>query len=284
MVKPPSKAREGRKRDSVKPPPVLEGVDVAGTVSPSDSTTQPTQPTQPQNAQNAPQNAQNAQNAPQNDEGGQVTPPGDGPAEEGVTRTREKRKGQVWEQLRRDARKAGLTRRDSVAYAGREIDRLFPPDGSPGVEAPAPPEPLVAPEPPPPEPAAGNGDHLAGLAEIPDDWPELPDNAALGPEVQWVQANRIRVRDGDRVDLARARTPAPSHAALSWLETAILYPAKWADITARATATQEDERESVRRERLAISEIDALLAEMLPGPPCPTCGQGTPPGWEPPAT
>jgi hypothetical protein len=44
-----------------------------------------------------------------------------------------------------------------------------------------------------------------------------------------------------------------------------LFPSKFADISVKATAGQEDEREAVRREKLAIEEIRALLAEMLEG-------------------
>ena len=58
-------------------------------------------------------------------------------------------------------------------------------------------------------------------------------------------------------------SPEPSYSALSWLETSILFPSKFADISVKATQNQEDEKEHVRRERLAIDEIRALLAEML---------------------
>ena len=52
---------------------------------------------------------------------------------------------------------------------------------------------------------------------------------------------------------------------MSWLETSILFPSKFADISVKATANQDDERESIRREKLAIEEIRRLLAEMLEG-------------------
>lgn len=121
---------------------------------------------------------------------------------------------------------------------------------------------------------------VQGLSEIPAGWPQLPANAALPSEIAWVSANRLRVRDGNGVDLSRALSPAPSYAALSWLETSILFPSKFADISVKATAQQDDEREHVRREKMAIGEIRGLLSEMLPGPPCPTCGQATPSDWE----
>jgi hypothetical protein len=67
------------------------------------------------------------------------------------------------------------------------------------------------------------------------------------------------------VDLSKAKTPAPSYSALSWLETSILFPSKFADISVKATASQDDEKEHIRREKLAIEEIRSLLSEMLEG-------------------
>jgi hypothetical protein len=121
---------------------------------------------------------------------------------------------------------------------------------------------------------AGNGTHardeaaVTGLDAIPAEWPTLPPNATLAQEIQWVQANRLSVvRDlGDRaiVDLSKAMSPAPSWAALGWLETSIRAYAKFVDVAAKASAHVEDERDMIRRERLAIDEIRGLLAEMLP--------------------
>ncbi len=104
---------------------------------------------------------------------------------------------------------------------------------------------------------------VQGLSEIPAGWPQLPANASLPSEIAWVSANRLRVRDGNSVDLSRALSPAPSYAALSWLETSILFPAKFADISVKATAQSDDEREHIRREKLAIEEIRSILGEML---------------------
>ncbi len=106
---------------------------------------------------------------------------------------------------------------------------------------------------------------VQGLSEIPADWPPLPANASLQAEISWVTANRLRVRDGSGVDLSRALSPAPSYSALSWLETSILFPSKFADISVKATANQDDEKEAVRREKMAIEEVRSLLAEMLDG-------------------
>ncbi len=107
---------------------------------------------------------------------------------------------------------------------------------------------------------------VVGLDAIPADWPTLPPNAALAQEIQWCQANRLSVTrtvDGlTIVDLSRALQPAPSWSALGWLETSIRAYSKFVDVAAKASASVEDEREMVRRERLAIDEIRGLLAEM----------------------
>lgn len=108
---------------------------------------------------------------------------------------------------------------------------------------------------------------VSGLSEIPEHWGQLPANAPLAKEIQWVQANRLSVvrtvGETSVVDLSKALTPAPSWAALGWLETSIRAYAKYVDVAAKASATLEDERELARRERLEIDEIRSLLAEML---------------------
>ena len=115
-----------------------------------------------------------------------------------------------------------------------------------------------------PVPAADPADNgVAGLGEIPESWPKLPANAPLAVEIAWVSANRLLVRSGKGVDLSRALSPAPSYSALSWLETAILFPSKFADTLVKAPAQDEDEKEHIRREKLAIEEIRSILKEML---------------------
>jgi hypothetical protein len=122
---------------------------------------------------------------------------------------------------------------------------------------------------------AGNGTHardeaaVTGLSDIPASWGQLPANATLQAEISWCQANRLRVVEEKSngatvVHLDLARTPAPSWSALGWLETSIRAYSKFVDVAAKVTATQQDEQDMVRRERLAIDEIRGLLAEMLP--------------------
>lgn len=168
----------------------------------------------------------------------------------------------------------GCKRRAAHDYAWERALAEFPP---PGIAVPPPAEPAPEPEPapvildppavvdsPPAAPEltpASPGGGLAGLGDIPAAWPELAANAALPAEVGWVQANRLRVVQGGGVDLSRSLSPAPSHAALSWLETSILFPAKWADVCVKATQGSTDDQEDVRRERLALGDVRTLLVE-----------------------
>jgi len=124
---------------------------------------------------------------------------------------------------------------------------------------------------PPEEPAKpsgsnGNGDgHLQGLGAIPQSWGTLGPNASLPAEIAWVQANRLTIVDEKPggptvVRLEKAASPAPSMAALGWLETSIRSYAKYVDVVAKSLAVVQDEQDQVRRERLALAEIDSLLS------------------------
>jgi hypothetical protein len=187
----------------------------------------------------------------------------DSPPDPPLSRARDgETRPQTWERIRRESRVAGLSRRDSYARATTEVELLFPAEPDP-VEDPEPPTETTKPRGFGLSESEPQSSGVTGLGDIPDDWPQLPANASLASEVQWVTANRLRVRDGNRVDLTRSLGPAPSHSALSWLETAILFPSKFADVAVKVTANQEDEREHVRREKLAIQEIRELLAEMV---------------------
>jgi hypothetical protein len=180
-------------------------------------------------------------------------------------------RGKAWERLRQEARTAGARRRDAVIYAGREIDRLWPLPDPIAVEPE--PEPELEPEPEPElEPEAVATDQVpadsgvSGLGRIPDRWPQLPSNASLQSEIAWVQASRLDVVEeglngSTVVDLALADTPAPSKAAIGWLETSIRAYSKYCDIAAKATAQQEHEAEAVRRERLALADVLGLLGD-----------------------
>lgn len=155
-------------------------------------------------------------------------------------------------------------RKEGNDYAWACALAEFPP---PGVEPPEPEastivdaEPIQAASAPPKDDQG-----VSGLGDLPPDWPTLPANASLQVEIAWVSANRLRVRDGAGVNLSKALSPAPSYSALSWLETSILFPSKFADISVKATANQDDEKESIRREKLSIEEVRSILAEMLEG-------------------
>jgi len=189
------------------------------------------------------------------------------------------------ERLRRLARAEGMPRGQGpgTAYnwALEQTNILFAKLAEDNAPPPAPvPEPAVVNEEPeqtstivdksdtpPVEVAASTivdkSEGVAGLGEIPESWPKLPANAPLSVEIAWVSANRLLVRSGKGVDLSRSLSPAPSYSALSWLETAILFPSKFADTLVKAPAQDEDEKEFVRREKLAIEEIRSILKEML---------------------
>ena len=152
----------------------------------------------------------------------------------------------------RDFRAKGMKRDEASEAAWEAMEQAYPPIAA--VAATADMQAEVA-----------TDTRIHGLSEIPAGWPTLPANASLQAEISWVSANRLRVRDGNGVDLSRALSPAPSYSALSWLETSILFPSKFADISVKATANQEDEQEHIRREKMAIEEIRGLLAEMLEG-------------------
>ena len=165
-------------------------------------------------------------------------------------------------------------RREAHEYAWACALAAFPPPGvapqaleeEPEIlEIPAPEqEPVIEPEPAPEAVIAADKPAADSLVfAVPESWGELPDNATLQVEISWVSANRLRVRDGSGVDLSRALSPAPSYSALSWLETSILFPSKFDDISVKATANQDDEKELIRREKASIEEIRSILKEML---------------------
>jgi hypothetical protein len=177
----------------------------------------------------------------------------------------------------REARQAGLSKDDAKRQAYSALDERFPPrdkssnrgenesrGDAGGVDYPTARNNVAGVQ----SPAHATEAAVTGLSDVPDSWPTLPPNATLAQEIQWVQANRLSVvRDlGDHaiVDLSRAMSPAPSWAALGWLETSIRAYSKFVDVAAKASAHVEDERDMIRRERMAIDEIRSLLTEMLP--------------------
>ena len=153
------------------------------------------------------------------------------------------------------------------AWTYSELDRLYPPLAKAQSFA-------LLDESKTPKSSDGNGlektveGRVQGLADIPHDWPDLPANASLAAEIGWVQAERLRIvstqaNGSTVVTLGKARSPAPSWSALSWLETSIRSYAKYVEVAAKTASTATDEQAQVRRERLAIEEIRELLGEML---------------------
>lgn len=153
------------------------------------------------------------------------------------------------------ARRRGMTGDEKLLWVYEELDRLFPT--------------LPPPEPPPEPPQQADGPgQVRGLDRIPPAWGTLPANASLQSEIGWVQANRLLVVEdslagGTIVRLKRALSPAPSHAALGWLETSIRSYAKYIDVVARAMSSTITEHEQVQREKHSIEEIHEVLRQML---------------------
>jgi hypothetical protein len=162
----------------------------------------------------------------------------------------------VRDRLIKECRKKGMSKPECQAWTYSELDRLYPPleaqwtaDSDNDMES-------------------AEGGNVTGLSDVPSSWGQLPPNASLQAEIGWCQANRLWVVeakfDGSTVvHLDLARSPAPSWSALGWLETSIRAYSKYVDVAAKVTATQQDEQELVRREKMAIDEIRSLLAEML---------------------
>lgn len=159
----------------------------------------------------------------------------------------------VRDELMLAAKKAGMEKSQAQLWAYSEIERMYPPGDVKPTE-----------QPPEPQDEAGAG---RGVRDIPASWGDLPNNATLQVEIAWVQAQRLRVVEerGTYTDihLDRASEPAPSMAALAWLETSCRNFSKYTDIVARSLATTDDTEAVERRERTAIGEIDALLSAMV---------------------
>lgn len=144
----------------------------------------------------------------------------------------------------------GWTREQVQWWVWSQLDEMYPA-----------PEPESAQPDRPQDQSAG----IVGLTDLPDSWGQLPDTAQQASEFAWVQANRLLIvrTQGSRsvIDYRRARGPAPSMASISWLEYSILNPAGWSSMAAKGMAVEEDESEFIRQERLAIKDIESILAE-----------------------
>ena len=165
---------------------------------------------------------------------------------------------QVKEATKKAWRSAGRQwdRDELNEVAWQEAARAFPPldtEGMPATDS---------------QSESAHRGRVAGLGDIPASWGTLPANASLQAEIGWVQANRLLVvqespSGATIVHLERALSPAPSHAALGWLETSIRSYAKYVDVVARAMSSTITEHEQVQREKHSIEEIREVLRQML---------------------
>jgi hypothetical protein len=183
------------------------------------------------------------------------------------------------DEMYREAKAKMGSKPRALEWTYSELDRLYPPlppqDAKaqialvvPGGNSENSPENAATPQLPESSQPRGG---ILGLGEVPKDWPQLPGNTSLAAEIGWVQANRLYVVEeqpgkATQVRLERAHEPAPSRAAIGWLETSIRSYAKFVEVAAKASSTEDDEQAFVRRERMQIEEIRSLLAEMLPKP------------------
>ena len=181
---------------------------------------------------------------------------------------------QIKEDMQAAARAKGMTSPASQYWAYAELDKLFPPLGDNeiadefGQPIPKPPEPTPASTPENETPARESG--IQGLRDIPADWPELPNNASMQAEMSWVQSQRLIVVEETSsgrtiVHLSDAKSPAPSWAALSWLETSIRNYSKFVDVCTKTLNQQSDDTNVVKRERKSIGEVRAILSQMDDG-------------------
>ena len=144
----------------------------------------------------------------------------------------------VKNQMIKEARQQGMDKEEAQAWAYAEIDRLYPP--LPEAEA----------------TAASISVRVPGLSDIPESWGELPANTSLQTELSWVQSNRLRVGEelasgATVVRLDRAMSPAPSWAAIGWLETSIRVFSKYCDIVAKAAAKLRKAQEAAEQKQAA---------------------------------
>jgi hypothetical protein len=157
------------------------------------------------------------------------------------------------DEVLRGLRAEGMKKADAGAEAWRRMQEKYPPLETTEETTEVVEEPTEA-------------QKVLGLCDIPVAWGELPANARLQDELGWVQSNRLAIvqetETGIQVHLDKARSPAPSWAALGWLETSIRSYTKYVDVVAKSLKDEQDEQSTVRREKLAIEEIRALLAEM----------------------
>jgi hypothetical protein len=184
--------------------------------------------------------------------------------------------------LMAEAKAGGMTKAQAQAWTYSELDKMYPPvqakpaeagEGFVGIKGVTATKPIYI----------GSSDadsgQIQGLSNVPEDWPDLPSNASLAVEIGWVQANRLRMvteKPGGAtvVSLSKALSPAPSWAALGWLETSIRSYAKFVDVAAKVSGADSDEGAVMKRERRSVDEVKALLASMEEATgACPHCGR-----------
>jgi hypothetical protein len=170
----------------------------------------------------------------------------------------------VAKEMRSECNRARMTKEAREEYVWKELDRLYPEEPKVATTDSETTSEISKAQSAALLPDSGR---VHGLGDLPPGWPELPANASLAAEIGWVQANRLYVveeldRGGTRVHLDRAHEPAPSRAAIGWLETSIRSYAKYVEVAAKATGAGQDEQAQERQERMDLDDVRSLLAEM----------------------
>ncbi len=168
--------------------------------------------------------------------------------------------------MMRDSNKRFPDKEERRQWVYGELDRMYPPLEEKGADIPASRQNETLSHSNHPN-AFPDSVAIQGLAEASPKYPDLTSNATMSHEIGLVQANRLRVveeRPGKAtlVHLDKALSPAPSWAALGWLETSIRSYAKFVDVASKATANDDGEASVMRLERMAIDEMNALMDEM----------------------
>ncbi len=165
-------------------------------------------------------------------------------------------------EMMRLARKQGMGKEEAQSWVYGELDRLYPP-------LPPPPEEIVSTLMNTTMSPRSDDGQIQGLGDLPHGWPDLPANASL--------SCRGGVGAGESASggagVARALPPWCGWTRLCPLRPHGLHWAGWRPVSGRTRSTwtwqprprasDDGEAAVMKRERMAIAEVEALLAEMV---------------------
>jgi len=184
-----------------------------------------------------------------------------------------------FEEIRKTFKEQGVS--DSVGAAWDEVERMFPPLSEEEIRdlaARKAEREAAAKE----EAAAGERrgagkqpDRQQAVAvrpRLPEGWGVVPATAKYREEVEWVRQNHFlairHLPSGDRLDLGKCQSMAPSMYAVSLLEWAMKNEhAFFKDVVPRIMLTEDDtgDTQVIRREKVAIEEVGRILEGLREG-------------------